>query len=123
MRVDSPSKWEAGSKDLLRKLHLFDFAKGVYSTGKDVIFRPKDAALRTRAALSGVPLPPAELIFLVAGQSDATWFSRIGRLGFRCVKAAMDRTITPSSRPTKILDFGCGCGRVLRYWRDVKGVH
>jgi hypothetical protein len=52
----------------------------------------------------GLPLPPPKLLFRVTGTTDATWFVEGGRL--ESLKA--------------ILDFGCGCGRVLRRWHNLK---
>ncbi|MGZ4358016.1 MAG: class I SAM-dependent methyltransferase [Gaiellaceae bacterium] len=64
----------------------------------------------------GLPLPPRRLMVRVAGTADGDWFLRSG-------KAAYDTVVShvPVDASDAVLDFGCGCGRVLRYWRDHTG--
>ena len=52
----------------------------------------------------------------VAGTADGDWFLRSGRAAYDTIAAHV--TVDESA---SILDFGCGCGRVLRYWRDHPG--
>ena len=66
----------------------------------------------------GLPLPPARLRTRVAGTPDPEWFLEGGR-------AAADsiREVVPVGLESleAVLDFGCGCGRVVRWWRDLPG--
>ena len=41
---------------------------------------------------------------------ESLWFLEGGRLGYETVRAYVP------GRPDSVLDFGCGCGRVTRYW-------
>jgi SAM-dependent methyltransferase len=63
-----------------------------------------------RGAADGLPVPPADLIVRVAGTPDVDWFLEGGRLGYETVRAHAQ------PGPESVLDFGCGCGRVTRYW-------
>jgi SAM-dependent methyltransferase len=72
---------------------------------------------RSTGAPDGLPIPPAHLRFLVAGTADIEWFLRGGMLGARTVRVAVARSAVPLDKGQAILDFGCGCGRVTRYWR------
>lgn len=52
----------------------------------------------------------------VAGTGDADWFLRSGRAGFDAIAAH-----APLAELESVLDFGCGCGRVTRWWSDFAG--
>jgi len=66
--------------------------------------------------IAGPGLPPPYLRVLTAGTADADAFLNSGRL----VAERFERLIAAHSdspgEPLRILDFGCGCGRVARYF-------
>lgn len=66
--------------------------------------------------VEGPPLPPRPLMVRVAGTADPDWFLRAGRAGYDAIAAAV-----PLAELDSLLDFGCGCGRVTRYWHDFPG--
>jgi len=68
------------------------------------------------APADGLPVPPAHLIVRVAGTPDAGWFLETGRLPAQSTGEALERAGTGIEAMTTILDFGCGCGRVIRNW-------
>jgi SAM-dependent methyltransferase len=70
-------------------------------------------------APDGLPLPPPELLIRVAGTADPGWFIEGGQLAALSIRTALDRAGAPIGSLGAILDFGCGCGRVLRHWRDL----
>lgn len=75
-------------------------------------------ALRARTVTppDGLPLPPRRLMVRVAMTADADWFLRSGRAGYDAIAAHVDLGDVQS-----VLDFGCGCGRVTRYFENFAG--
>ncbi|HET7572749.1 MAG TPA: class I SAM-dependent methyltransferase [Gaiellaceae bacterium] len=69
-----------------------------------------------RVAVEGPPLPPRRLMVRVAGTADADWFLRGGRAGYDAIAAHV-----PLGDLASVLDFGCGCGRVTRWFHDFAG--
>jgi SAM-dependent methyltransferase len=69
-----------------------------------------------RVAVEGPPLPPRRLMVRVAGTADAEWFLRSGRAGYDAIAAH-----APLAEIGSVLDFGCGCGRVTRWFHDFDG--
>ena len=69
-----------------------------------------------RGAPDGLPIPPADLRFLVAGTRDISWFLEGGRLAAVSITDALARAGAVVEDVHAMLDFGCGCGRVLRHW-------
>jgi SAM-dependent methyltransferase len=75
-------------------------------------------ALRGRGGTAddGLPLPPAHLRLMVAGVPQADWFLAGGRAAAHSIRDAVPE---PLESMDAILDFGCGCGRVVRWWQDL----
>jgi SAM-dependent methyltransferase len=66
--------------------------------------------------VDGPPLPPRRLMVRVAGTADADWFLRSGRAAYDAIAAHV-----PLEETHSILDFGCGCGRVTRWFDGFPG--
>ncbi len=68
---------------------------------------------------TAVPIPPPEARFLVSGTEDIDAFMNLGRLGFEALTSSLSRAGVATESIGSILDFGCGVGRILRYWADM----
>lgn len=66
-------------------------------------------------AAGALPLPPPELMFRVSGGRDAKVFLNSGRETVADFAAALASVGKSFSDYEHVLDFGCGCGRVLRW--------
>jgi SAM-dependent methyltransferase len=61
------------------------------------------------------PLPPDVLRLLVAGTDDADWFVSAGQLAAQSLLELLAKHGVGLDATRRVLDFGCGCGRVLRH--------
>ena len=68
-----------------------------------------------------LPLPPDNLMRLVMGGDRwrlPRMFYESGARMASVIRALLDRNGTPIEEFGSMLDFGCGCGRVIRHWKD-----
>lgn len=76
-----------------------------------------------RSAGDGLPVPNAVLRLRVAGTGDFDWFLDSGKHTASGIRSALARHGTSVDALTGILDFGCGCGRVIRRWTELSDVN
>jgi SAM-dependent methyltransferase len=71
---------------------------------------------RTQAA-DGLPLPPARLRTQIGPlHADAAFFLRSGQHNAHLIRELLLERGTSVESLDSLLDWGCGCGRVLRHW-------
>ena len=106
-------------KKALQTLGLLKFAFRIYEATKVAELRNLCRSIRYRkkGAPDGLPIPPLKLIVLVAGTSDISWFLEGGKLAAQSINDTLDKNGLYINDFQEILDFGCGCGRVLRWWK------
>jgi len=115
--VIEPARWgrRRAVLDLFDRLHLARPAVRAYEyvlAAKSTLF-----GKRTRAD-DGLPLPPARMRAQVGPlHADARFFLESGRHN-----AELIRSLVPLEEVNALLDWGCGCGRVLRHWSDQQGM-
>lgn len=67
---------------------------------------------------TSIPVPPAELRHRVHGSLDKESFLQIGKIVAKDIRDLCAVAGRDFYSFEKILDFGCGCGRVLRNFQD-----
>jgi SAM-dependent methyltransferase len=112
---DSREWLPAGFADLLRGAH-----RVVLDADDCLIVALHGTPAATGPGPDGLPLPPPEFIGLTLGIYDVpALYKGFMESGVRDAQAIRDivRTNGPGVRRLgALLDFGCGCGRVLRHW-------
>lgn len=63
-----------------------------------------------------IPLPPDELMVLVAGHANHEDFARSRINGPKQILADLNAAGIDPAKLVDVLDFGCGCGRFLAGW-------
>jgi SAM-dependent methyltransferase len=104
-------------------------AAGVAATTLDIRDRARyllDREARTRnrrfEAPDCLPLPPADYVHKVVGHFDYDVFYDGGVTRFAYLRDVLRHGHVELDDLRSVLDWGCGCGRVLRQWRQVEGV-
>lgn len=73
-------------------------------------------------APDGLPVPPPLLRVQNINSPDLDFFFARGERTAKAISDAGARHGLPMSDLNRLLDFGCGCGRVLRHWNAYPGV-
>jgi len=68
---------------------------------------------------AGTAVPSSELIERVAGNPSVDWFFASGRQSFVEIQTMLGLIGTSLEEHRRLLDFGCGCGRILLWLEEV----
>jgi len=114
--VTEPARWgrRRGLLDLFDRLHLARPAVRAYElalAARSSLFR------RETGAADGLPLPPARLRAQVGPlHADAEFFLGSGKHNAELIRDLLLDAGSSIEQLDALLDWGCGCGRVLRHW-------
>lgn len=78
---------------------------------------PTSRVTEARSPTTGLPYPSPELIFLVTHGRDPVVFEATGAADLNWVRRAVrEAGLVLPGKGLKVLDWGCGCGRLARHW-------
>jgi SAM-dependent methyltransferase len=105
-------------KAALRRLRLLATARRFRDGVRAARWAWRD--IRPQTGPDGLPLPPLRLIMLVTGIPNIEWFLESGRLAALWIREILSRNGVDIEDLNNLLDFGCGCGRVVRQWKGLQ---
>lgn len=76
---------------------------------------------RLKGAPDGLPLPPGQLMFLVQGTTSVREFLTDGRGTAQAILDVLHGSGVEIDSSMRVLDFGCGSGRVIRHLHGMTG--
>lgn len=105
-------------KKLLIKTHLYDFLVTYYHMLKQ--WKPgyfkAELKYRFKGAPDGYPLPPSPLMHKVIARGWSQEFLDLGEEEVNDMTSYLEQSNIEVKDFTSILDFGCGCGRLVRHY-------
>jgi SAM-dependent methyltransferase len=106
-------------KGVLQQAGLLDLARDARDFVAGVPWWAHNSGVRRRGAGDGLPLPPLRLVRAATGTSSLDWMLEGGRRAADSIAAILARNGIAMREVQRLLDFGCGCGRVIRHWHDL----
>jgi SAM-dependent methyltransferase len=70
---------------------------------------------------SSIPLPPDRLLYFATTTRNLDWYLTSGSQTAAAISEVLQDVGRPIETLRRVLDFGCGCGRVLRQWHAIVG--
>ncbi len=116
--MTEPARWGPRRTllDLFHKLHLARPAV----QGYELVLAGRAKLAKSTQDASGMALPPARLRAQVGpSHADAEVFLRSGQHHAELIRELLQEGGTSIEELDAILDWGCGCGRVLRHWAQL----
>lgn len=106
--------------ELLTPVALIDYLYKISSYLINFSDQQRNAQFKYKGAPDDLSIPPLHLIYLVTGYFDIERYYCSGIAASEYIKNALNKNGVDINDLESILDFGCGCGRVIRNWKKLK---
>ena len=103
----------------LRRVGLLGAARQTRDVAAGLGWWRHDRRFLRHGGSDGLPLPSARLRILTTASPSVEWFIQSGRAAADSIRELLGRNGVPIAEIGSMLDFGCGCGRVVRHWANV----
>jgi 2-polyprenyl-3-methyl-5-hydroxy-6-metoxy-1,4-benzoquinol methylase len=107
--------------EILQKVGLLKITFRIYQKLQARLSGSNQQYPTRQAQAPELPIPSSDLIVLVAGTPDVNWFLSFGASVFEVIRSSLHAQNIELENLHTVMDFGCGCGRVLRYWSSMTG--
>lgn len=105
----------------LERAHLQQPAYRLWERAVTIPSLPERLVPSRRRGSDGLPLPPPLMRVQVTATADAQEFLSQGKQTADMLLEVVRDSGREISQLGAVLDFGCGCGRVMRRWSQVRG--
>lgn len=100
---------------------LLDIAREARDVAGSAPWLRDNARFWLHGAGDGLPVPPLRLVRSSTGTSSLRWYFDGGVLAAESITGILAAHGVDLQRLRSLLDFGCGCGRVIRHWAGLPG--
>lgn len=109
-------------KKLVKSEHIQDQLRLLYNSSKTISVNllREEVKYRHNGLPDGFPVPPSKLIFTIIAIPWISEFYKSGKIIFEDMKEMFEKNNITLDHNSNILDFGCGCGRLIRHFASTK---
>ncbi len=109
-------------KKIIKNESTQDSLRLIYNSAKTLSPKLllKEISLRRNGLPDRFPYPPSKLIFTIIAIPWVSEFYKSGKIIFDDMNAMFVKHKITLADGTNILDFGCGCGRIIRHFASQK---
>ena len=107
---------------VLDRLGLLPLAMDLYQGIRGRVAWGPRGAIAPAELVGGLAVPGPLLRQSSAGTADLRWFLEGGRLARQSIEEGLRAAGVELRSIGAMLDLGCGCGRVLRQWAELRGL-
>ena len=107
-------------KAAFRRLGLLDTIRQARDTATALRWIRHNRRFLRGGGGDALPVPPARLLLLTTASPSVEWFIQSGQAAADSIREMLAANGIPIGQIGSLLDFGCGCGRVVRHWAGIR---